>query len=309
MLELKEYNKEELEEYFKSSFKKTSNLTDRLKKDGYEFTTSGRGATYRITITAQPQTTLSSFAKQYLKIDARDDKKLAHLLSLLLDSKYEYLLSTTPSAISNFTYAVKDTCKLWIDSLVSVGFLKPKFCESRYYATYHKQEGYADLATGNYTWFMEVRLIKKEDWDKAYAAFHEVYDAYIDGIDDNPNLIFDMLVHMANQKKKASLDGWWPCTHSIEPLEVNRDWPHLDELISLLEQYPYEEYRQPHKGNVARDEAAWNKKMEDWKTALEAKREMLKKKEQEKQRESQLDSGKEILDFLNKMWKANGGKF
>lgn len=308
MLELKEYNKEELEEYFKSSFKKTSNLTDRLKKDGYEFKTSGRGATYRITITAQPQTTLSSFAKQYLKIDARDDKKLAHLLSLLLDSNYEYLLSTTPSAISNFTYVAKETCKLWIDSLVSVGLLQYKFCEERYYATYHKQEGYADFITGDYIWFMELRLIKKEDWDKSYQAFHSVYDKYINDLDTNPNMILDMLIHQANQEKKASLDGWWPCIHSIEPLEVNRDWPHLDELISLLEQYPYEEYRQPHKGNIQKEEEAWDKKMKAWEEELENKRKTLRKKLDEQPKEKCSDF-KNLLEHLNEKWKANGGKF
>ena len=61
MLELREYTKQEIDEYFHIKAKETR----KLDSEGYSYTTSGRGATYRITITAQMQTTLSSFAKQY----------------------------------------------------------------------------------------------------------------------------------------------------------------------------------------------------------------------------------------------------
>ena len=64
MLELKSYTKEEIIKPLGIGSLRADHITKKLKNDGYTFTTSGRGATYRITITALPTQGLKEFAKQ-----------------------------------------------------------------------------------------------------------------------------------------------------------------------------------------------------------------------------------------------------
>ena len=64
MLELKSYTKEEIIKLLGIGSLRTDVIAKKLKNDGYTFTTSGRGATYRITITALPTQGLKEFAKQ-----------------------------------------------------------------------------------------------------------------------------------------------------------------------------------------------------------------------------------------------------
>ena len=106
-----------------------------------------------------------------------------------------------------------------------------------------------------------MRLITLEEYLKAYKAFYDTYDMCMAGIDENPEMIPELALLFSNTAKRDALDGWWVCKDEINhPLYINKKWKHLPQLLSLLEQYSYQEYRHPYKGNAEKDYLVWKRK-------------------------------------------------
>lgn len=300
MLDLKEYTKEELAKELKVSIR-TDIITRKLAQQGYSFQTSGRGQTYRILITAKPQQGLKEFFKEYFDIDIRFEERTAHLLKLILSPFGNDLLKTTPQTISHFTYINKHLVKEYVDRFIEVGFLKVNEFEETYYAT---KRDYGEIENnGDYLFYYEMRLLTQEEYLKAYQAFYEIYDACMADIDNNPEMIPELALIFANSAKRDAIGGWWVCKDEINhPLYINKKWKHLPQLLSLLEQYSYQEYKHPYKGNSERDLLAWQKKWEDIERKLQEKKERMMKLEEENREYKRKDNEqKREIEELRRM--------
>lgn len=301
MLELKEYTKEEVAKEFNIKADKAVNITRKLAQQGYSFQTSGRGQTYRILITAKPQQGLKEFFKEYFDIDIRFEERTAHLLKLILSPFGNDLLKTTPQTISHFTYINKHLVKEYVDRFIEVGFLKVNEFEETYYAT---KRDYGEIENnGDYLFYYEMRLLTQEEYLKAYQAFYEIYDACMADIDNNPEMIPELALIFANSAKRDAIGGWWVCKDEINhPLYINKKWKHLPQLLSLLEQYSYQEYKHPYKGNSERDLLAWQKKWEDIERKLQEKKERMMKLEEENREYKRKDNEqKREIEELRRM--------
>ena len=301
MLDLKEYTKEEVAKEFNIKADKAVNITRKLAQQGYSFQTSGRGQTYRILITAKPQQGLREFFKEYFDIDIRFEERTAHLLKLILSPLGNDLLKTTPQTISHFTYINKHLVKEYVDRFIEVGFLKVNEFEETYYAT---KRDYGEIEdNGDYLFYYEMRLLTQEEYLKAYQAFYEIYDACMVDIDNNPEMIPELALIFANSAKRDAISGWWVCKDEINhPLYINKKWKHLPQLLSLLEQYSYQEYRHPYKGNSERDLLAWQKKWEDIERKLQEKKERMMKLEEENREYKRKDNEqKREIEELRRM--------
>lgn len=299
MLDLKEYTKEELAKELKVSIR-TDIITRKLTQQGYSFQTSGRGQTYRILITAKPQQGLREFFKEYFDIDIRFEERTAHLLNLILSPFGNELLKTTPQTISHFTYINKHLVKEYVDRFIEVGFLKINEFEETYYAT--KRDYDEADENGDYLFYYEMRLLTQEEYLKAYQAFYEVYDMCMTNIDDNPDMIPELALMAGNSAKKDAIGGWWVCQDEINhPLYINKKWKHLPQLLSLLEQYSYQEYRHPYKGNSEKDLLVWQKKCEDIERKLQEKKERMMKLEKEnKEQKREIEELRRMVEALLK---------
>lgn len=300
MLELKEYTKEEIAKEFNIKADKAVNITRKLTQQGYSFQTSGRGQTYRILITAKPLQGLREFFKEYFDIDIRFEERTAHLLKLILSPFGNDLLKTTPQTISHFTYINKHLVKEYVDRFIEVGFLKVNEFEETYYAT---KRDYGEIEdNGDYLFYYEMRLLTQEEYLKAYQAFYEVYDMCMINIDDNPEMIPELALMAGNNAKKDAIGGWWVCQDEINhPLYINKKWKHLPQLLSLLEQYSYQEYRHPYKGNADKDYLVWQKKCEDIERKLQEKKERMMKLEKEnKEQKREIEELRRMVESLLK---------
>lgn len=301
MLELKEYTKEEVAKEFNIKADKAVNITRKLAQQGYSFQTSGRGQTYRILITAKPQQGLKEFFKEYFDIDIRFEERTAHLLKLILSPFGNDLLKTTPQTISHFTYINKHLVKEYVDRFIEVGFLKVNEFEETYYAT---KRDYGEIEdNGDYLFYYEMRLLTLEEYLKAYKAFYEIYDMCMVNIDDNPEMIPELALMAGNSAKRDAIGGWWVCKDEINhPLYINKKWKHLPQLLSLLEQYSYQEYRHPYKGNAEKDQLVWQRKCEDIERKLQEKKERMMKLEKENREYKRKDNEqKREIEELRRM--------
>lgn len=284
MLELKEYTKEELGEILDINTEKAINLTRKLTSLGYKFTRNGKGATYRIKIIELPERGLKEFAKEHFNIECRDINKLAHLLNLLLlDNTDLPLLETTASAISHYTYLSKEKIKEYLIEFENSGLIQKDYSRKCAYATKHeivKQEidkdaEVIDLTNPHYTYHIIVKIITLEEYHNAYNAFYETYNTLTIRIEDNPDMIPEIAIQKANSAKKGAISGWWPCASLVIPYVVNKEWPHLSELLDILKAYKFEDYHHSYSGNAQRDYEKQIALEEEIKRKLQEKRDRL----------------------------------
>lgn len=80
MLEIKDYSREEFAQALGWRDLRTDHMRRYLDKEGYTYTISGRGETYRIHITALPQDPLKYIQEQILGIETRKPQALVHFL-------------------------------------------------------------------------------------------------------------------------------------------------------------------------------------------------------------------------------------
>lgn len=277
MINIGEYTKEELAQELNYNTDKASNITKRLTSLGYSFTTSGKGRTYRIYITALRQTTLKEFAEKYLGISARFEDRLAHFLQLLFTTGQDKFANMSASSLEWHTYSNNDTIQKWLDSLIDCGLLQEDVLVDVYYATRKLTTEDAD-DDGNYKYTQEYKEITAKEYEKAISAFSEQYKALMTDIDKNPELAKDEVLFWANVERKAALDGWWARRKPYNyKTVINISWPYYNELLGLLDNFKFENYVKEKTSNAVEELDAWEKRVAEWEKEKAEKRKKLQK--------------------------------
>ena len=288
MLSLGMYTKEQIAEEINYHTNKTSNITKRLTSLGYRYSTSGRGQTYRIYITALPQTTIGSFAQEHLGISARFEDNLSHFLYLLFATGLPQFANMSPSSLQWYTPSCKNTIQNWIDCLLDCGLLVEEECVPSYYATM-KEKTYVNNETGDYKYTQKWKEITKEEYDKAITAYSDTYTFGVKDIDTNPDLVMDELIYYANRARKDALEGWWAnFKKPNSSISINNEWEGYDELLTLLEDYKFYNFTLEKDGNLNDDAEMWEKRFAEW--------EEEKQKKRQKQQEATKEPIKEKVE-------------
>ena len=284
MIQLGEYTKETMALELGIKGDKASHLTDKLKKLGYSFDTYGRGRTYRIYITRLPQMNIKEFAEKYLGIAARFEDRLAHFLYLLFASgETDQFANMSASSLEWYTYSNNDTIQNWLDSLIDCGLLQEEELIEVYYAT-KKEKLTAPDANGDYQYTQLWKEITWEDYETAIRAYREEYQKYGD-ISKNPEVAADEAVYNANMARKDALGGWWAKRKPYNfKVVINKGWTHYSQLLSLLEQYNYQEYSKQKTGNKFKEDAAFLERWEKWEEEKYQKKIKMREEEIEMER-------------------------
>lgn len=211
MIEIRTYTKEELAEALGVSCKRNGDIradkiVDKLRRDKFNFTTSGKGKNYRINITGLPQITLKAFAERYLGITARFEDRLAQFLYRLLDYEGNYA-TMTASSLEWFCESNDDTIQAWLNALIKCGLLYEKDYEESFYATM-REKGKANPRTGNYQYKQLWKEISVEEYQKAIKAYADSYTEYMKNIETDANKIEEEGIYLANNARREALDGW-----------------------------------------------------------------------------------------------------
>lgn len=264
MITLGEYTKEQIAAEINYNTDKASHITNRLKQLGYKFETSGRGRTYRIYITAMPQMGIKEFAEKYLGIAARFEDRLAHFLYLLFASgNASQFANMSASSLEWYTYSNNDTIQDWLESLIDCGLLQEEELIEVFYAT-KKERLTAPDVNGDYQYTQLWKEITWVEYEKAIKAYAERYEKFGD-ISKNPEVAADEAVYEANAAKKDALGGWWAMRKRYNfKTVINKNWAQYNQLIALLEEYDYQEYRKQRTGNAIKEEAAFLERWEKW---------------------------------------------
>lgn len=280
MIQIGEYTKEQMAVELELTATRDGSIradtiTRKLKKLGYRFSTIGKARNYRIYITALPQMGIKQFAEKYLGISARFEERLTHFLYLLFASgNAEQYANMSASSLEWHTYSNNDTIQDWLDSLIDCGLLLEEDLIEVYYATLREAITEPDI-NGNYQYTQYWKEIERVDYEKAIEAYNDRYSRFGD-ISKNPDVAADEAVYLANLARKEALDGWWAMRKRINfKIEINKAWPHYSELISLLENYQFVEYRKERTGNRIKEGEAWEKRLEQWYDEREAKKKRL----------------------------------
>ncbi len=88
-------------------------------------------------------------------------------------------------------------------------------------------------------------------------------------------MIPEIAIQKANGAKKEAINGWWPCASLVVPYVINKEWPHLPELLDILRAYRFEDYHHSYSGNAQRDYEKQIAQEEEIKRKLQEKRDRL----------------------------------
>lgn len=276
MLKIGSYTKSEVATAIGYQTDKASNLTNKLTKLGYRFSTQGRGSTYRINIIATPQLTLKEFSAKNLGISARFEDRLAHFLKLILTPGDDFnYLDLSYRSLEWHTNSSYMTIEDWMKSLIQCGLLVEKQLISVYYAT--QREILTENENGDYEYTQIVKYITKEEYDRCIEAYDYTIKSFGD-ISKNPDVASDEAIYLANSARREALDGWWGMKKKdCYALEVNKAFPHLPQLLLLLEEYKVEDYKRTRNGNHEKDYENWLKRWEEWEVEKYEKKKRLAK--------------------------------
>ena len=176
------------------------------------------------------------------------------------------------------TAAGKDTIQEWMYGLIDCGLLQEETLIDVFYATKKVVLEVGD-DKGNYEYTQFYKEITREEYEKAVKAYNETYQELTTDIENNPDMVPDEAQCLANQERKAALDGWW-ANHKIPnyKIVVNKKWEHYAQLISLLEGYEFQDTMKMKTGNLIEEEEAWQKRVERWELEKAEKRKKLAEK-------------------------------
>lgn len=271
MITIGSYTKEEIASELNIDAKKAVNITRKLDKLGYHFSTSGKGSTYRITITAVPGMTVKEFAKKYLGISAHEEK-IEHFLHLLLNESDA--ANMTAGSLQWLTYSCDETINHWLKALIDCGLLINEPLGECYYAT-KKEYLEFDDESGDYTYTMLQKPISPTEYEQAMAAYNAAYKEFFEDIDNNPDMVEDEALYYASKAKKDAIGGWWPMRKNTGITSVNTAFPHYNELLELLKGKEFDDYAKVRSGNILKDQKAWEERVAAWEKEKADKRRRL----------------------------------
>ena len=136
--------------------------------------------------------------------------------------------------------------KKYLEALKNSGLLITYPSTSFYYATKYDY-GEVYNAEGDYKKHLLTKGISKDEWQYAYESYFNVYNKLMEGLDKNPNV-------------------------------VNKNWEHLPQLLSLLDDFNYEPYEKMVDGNYFEDEKKQEEKEKRIEKALKEKKNSLAEK-------------------------------
>lgn len=300
------YSKEEIAEEFNISAAKAVNVTRKLTQAGYEFRTSGKGATYRIEILKAPGRSIKDFAKEHLGIAARFEDKIAHFLYLLFALGTDEYVNMTPRCLEWITPTSRETMGDWMEALEERGLIKTNNFIEVYYAT--KKEWLTETQeNGDYEYTRISKPITKEEYEASTEAYTKFYQENMKDIDRNPDLAVDEVQYYANQARMKALEGWWGMRKTSGQIEINKKWEHYEELLELLADYEFVNYTKSAIGNVIEEEEALERRVKAWEREKKEKKERLAEEEAERKKEiaeaveERMQKEKEINNLIDKL--------
>lgn len=169
-LEMRAYNRAELEEIFHST--RTDTFRKTLARAGYTFETAGRGKGYTITITGlpEPPTPFEIFAKREFKCGPQTNYKgmETHFFLLFYDPEYQFLPSNHQAKYlkDNYNITISDaTLRNWQNKLIDKNWIA-KDKDKVKYVLCRKGEPPREITEEEY----------KRLWHKYFAHIAEGFD-------------------------------------------------------------------------------------------------------------------------------------
>lgn len=158
MLDLREYTRQELIELFHTE--RLDSIKAKLKRQGYSYTTNGRGKTFTLTITEQPLRFRNFCMEQLHFAPQTDFKRLKRFLyQFMFDEEFRQLPNVgMKEAIPHDTYVSEQTISRWITQLYKENIIG--YGDYIYYAIVRNNEEYC-------------REITKEEYTEAWRIYWE----------------------------------------------------------------------------------------------------------------------------------------
>lgn len=156
MLERRCYSRQELVDLFKTD--RLDSIKNKLNRQGYQYTTDGRGKTFTLTITELPPR-FRSFCIEELGFHPQTDFKglKEFLYRFFLDEKFQKLPSTAMAREVNMSY---QTINRWIDKLIKQNMIMRDWFEFNYFA--HGRDSADNIITFP---------IDKDTYSNAWSAY------------------------------------------------------------------------------------------------------------------------------------------
>lgn len=174
MLDIKTYSRQELIDLFKTE--RIDSIKNKLQRQGYKFTTSGRGKELTLTITEQPLLPFRIFAIEELGFSPQTDfdRLEIFLYRFYLDDNFRKLPSSgmVEELKKDGVTVTYQTIERWIDRLLKKGWIIRSNIEFSYYAVNHHSDKL-------------IRFIERKTYSAAWKAYWEGREySYYDACSD-----------------------------------------------------------------------------------------------------------------------------
>lgn len=222
-----------------------SNIRRELKKEGYEFSSSGRGNTYLIEIHKAPDISLIWFAKTFFNINIKPNR---------VDDFAQFLHYIFTTGNINYPYSYITTKTNYSENTISnyISAIRPKAFRNTGEDIYLciRYRNWQKLIPEDPKYLCEIKrekLIKKiskGEYDFANRAYWQYYDYNKDGRNPESAEYYkneNALIKDAIGSKLLALGGWYPLPRKVDKYAIKEDWRPLKLLLSLLEDYKYNE--------------------------------------------------------------------
>lgn len=159
MLDQKTYSRQELMDLFKTD--RLDSIKSKLKRQNYQFTTSGRGSNFTLTITDLPPQ-FRNFCVDELGFAPQTDfmRLKKFLYRFFYDEEFQKLPQTEMERVLDEEgfYISSQTIGKWIQKLIDCGLIWRSFADFNYYTINHRRE-------------KKVLFIDKETYSEAWRAY------------------------------------------------------------------------------------------------------------------------------------------
>lgn len=141
MLKIRTYTRQELIELFKTD--RLDSIKGKIKRQGYEYTTDGRGKTFTLTITKLPLNFRNFCIEELGFAPQTDFKRLKKFLyRFFFDEEFRKLPTTEMvRVLANDFYITDDTLNRWIDKLIKLNMICRSNVEFNYYCSVYDTFG------------------------------------------------------------------------------------------------------------------------------------------------------------------------
>ena len=163
MLDMRTYTREELKEIFHTD--RIDSIKSKLNRQGYTYTTSGRGQDFTLTISGLPPRFRNFCIEQLGFAPQTDFERLkVFLYRFFFDDEYRQLpIVTMARLLKDEFYISYQTLSNWIDKLEKANLIHRSFAEFNYFA-FGKDE------SGNQLEFPITEKLYKKAWSEYWKG-------------------------------------------------------------------------------------------------------------------------------------------